>query len=605
MSFSIDASRTACVAAVCLATALTSNLSVASEATPLPDLRVVAEREYAATAASVGDDLRSRRGVHVLSQGYAGGQNDLSIRGSSFSGAGLAIDGLALQNPQTEHFNAELPLPTALFHAPEILTGMGQSRRTSGNLVGTIDYRFRDAAAGGYLDLLIGERARDRQSFLYDIPLIVSADAPLGVHTAVFGGRESARGLDYGDNDLDRHFFGLRVQADTEISKSNVVFAHQDKEFGARGYYGVSPDFQAEERIEDTLALFSTRVNVGRESELNIGTHWREIKDDYRLHLPTGLFRNQHRSTISGASVSGAASMHSSIGLDWLADFADENIDSTALGDHRRDSSGVTILPRLDFERVGLAAGGRYADFSDYASEFLPLAELGFTLSDDLRLYFIYTETTRQPSYTELNYESPGSLGNAGLGRQNSASIEMGLRAQLSSSTDLSLAGFRRRSSNTVDWIKDSPAERWVASDLGLVETHGIEAVLGMLMFQERLFVELQYGYLDKSNEGEFYASRYALDYARHRANIVGGCNLSQALSVAFRQELRWQTTNEARGGDDLGYDGSFEIAWTPERLSATRLSVGVDNIWNDSFEPMPGLRAQSRAFHIGARIGF
>lgn len=601
MLCSTDTPRHLRAAVLAVVTLLQS--AVASDPTLLPDLRVVAESDRAPTPVSIGDDLRGRLGIQVLSQGYAGGQNDLSIRGSSFSGAGISVDGLALSNPQTEHFNAELPLPATLFDSPDILTGLGQSRRTSGNLVGTVDYRFRDATPGGYLDLLTGERARDRQSFLYDLPLLSQPQSQLGLHVAVFGGRESARGLNYGDNDLDRHFFGARLQAETEFSQANVVVAHQDKEFGARGYYGVSPEFRAEERIEDTLALVSTRLDVGRESELGLTAHWREIKDDYRLHLPTGLFRNQHRSTISGASVSGAADIQYGLGLDWRADFTGESMDSSALGDHRRDSGGLTLLPRIGFDRIALAAGGRQEYFSDYSSEFLSLAGIDIAVADDLELYFSYTETTRQPSYTELNYESPGSLGNAGLGRQNSASVELGLRARPTTVVELALAGFSRRSHNTVDWIKSAPGERWVATDLGLVETYGVEIALGARLLSDRIYFELQYEYLDKNNAADIHSSRYALDYARHRFGIAGNCRITERLELALRQEVRWQAGNEARAGDDLGYDGSLEIMWLPPRLSATTLTAGVDNIWDDRFQPMPELRRQSRAFYLGARI--
>jgi hypothetical protein len=98
-------------------------------------------------AAALGDVP----GVRVNSQGGSGVQSDMSIRGSSFSGAGLSVGGLALANPQTEHFNAELPLPSMLFSPPRVLAGLDEALGSSGHLVGSVDLEFRPLAEYGQI----------------------------------------------------------------------------------------------------------------------------------------------------------------------------------------------------------------------------------------------------------------------------------------------------------------------------------------------------------------------------------------------------------------------------------------------------------------------
>ena len=61
---------------------------------------------------------------------------------------------------------------------------------------------------------------------------------------------------------------------------------------------------------------------------------------------------------------------------------------------------------------AAFTAGARAEVFSDDSPAWLPQAGAEVRLGERDTAYASYTETVRQPSYTELNYESPGSLGN-------------------------------------------------------------------------------------------------------------------------------------------------------------------------------------------------
>ncbi len=74
-----------------------------------------AQVEFADTR-TVGHKLWEDPVVLVNSQGWA--QHDLSIRGSSYTGAGVSINGLNLKVPYSAHFNAELPLFGNLLSTP-------------------------------------------------------------------------------------------------------------------------------------------------------------------------------------------------------------------------------------------------------------------------------------------------------------------------------------------------------------------------------------------------------------------------------------------------------------------------------------------------------
>ncbi|MCF7855181.1 MAG: hypothetical protein K9N51_10320 [Candidatus Pacebacteria bacterium] len=101
--------------------------------------------------------------LRLRPQGSLHAQTDLSVRGSSFSGTGLAIGGLALTNPQTEHFHADLPLPTVLFDSVAVSTGLANQTSGSGHLVGTVNLELAPMSTGGVLELGFSEIDGDRQ----------------------------------------------------------------------------------------------------------------------------------------------------------------------------------------------------------------------------------------------------------------------------------------------------------------------------------------------------------------------------------------------------------------------------------------------------------
>ena len=123
--------------------------------TEVPTITVTASSRTVQNAA-IHDALRAEPGILLNSQG--GSQNDLSIRGSTFSEAGLSLGGLTLRNPQTEHFNAELPLPAALLSRPSVFTGLANQ---GGHLAGTAGFDLLPVTGRKQVEAGFGTDHRD------------------------------------------------------------------------------------------------------------------------------------------------------------------------------------------------------------------------------------------------------------------------------------------------------------------------------------------------------------------------------------------------------------------------------------------------------------
>ncbi len=569
---------------------------IAAAETNIPTITVTASAETPESAA-IHEVLRTTPGVVLNSQG--GSQNDLSVRGSSFSGAGLSLGGLTLRNPQTEHFHAELPLPAGMLSRPSVQTGLSNQ---GGHLVGTVNFDLLPMVGKRQVEMGFGSDHRDWQSIL--VQQMLTDEFGIGV----FAGRESASGVDYDDNDYDREYVGAHLQHRTDDTQVDFIVAHQEKEFGARGYYGANPAWgPPSEETEDTLIYLSARKGDLNADYLRGGLSWHEFRDSY--FVPTGTYWNRHRSRTSSLFLDGRTLEVNGWALGWRADVDEERVASDGLrgglGNHHRTRGGISLLPQWKGDRLKIIVGARGEFFTDESSELLPQLGLEYLLSDNLTLFASYSESVRLPSYTELNYNSPGSFGNTGLGPQKSAQTELGLKGIPCETMDWKTSIFHRRSKNTIDWMKATAAGRWNATDIGTLDIYGLETQLGWYPAQN---IEMQFSYTwiykdQEASDFGGYASRYALDYPEHLAQASLLWRPFQSLELGTTQTLRYQTDNKVRVNGDFGADSSFVVRYTPPCANYATVSLLLNNAWDDDFQSLPGQRTPER--YVGISLTF
>lgn len=560
-----------------ISTLCTTALTLTAAETNIPTITVTASAQTAQNAA-IHEVLRAEPGVVLNSQG--GSQNDLSIRGSSFSGAGLSLGGLTLRNPQTEHFNTELPLPAAMLSRPKVLTGLNNQ---GGHLVGTVNFDFLPIIEKKQVEAGFGSDHRDGQSLLVQQMLTEN----LGI--GIFAGRESASGADYPDNDYDREYIGGHLQFHKDDTQVDLLISRQEKEFGARGYYGVSDTRAANENTEDNLIYLSATRGDLNADYLRGGISRREFYDDY--YIPSYPCENHHRSRISSAFFDGRTLEVNGFALGWRTDVDEERIASSGLGYFHRTRGGISILPQWRGDRLKIIAGARGEFFNHESSELLPQLGAEYIISDTLTAFASYTESVRLPSYTELYYTNLASSGNATLESQTTRQTEIGFKGIPTESMDWKVSVFHRRSKNTIDWMTASTPIRWKATNIGNLDIYGLEAQLGWYPAQN---LEMQFAYTwitkdrDASDFGN-YASRYALDYPEHLAQLSLLWHPFQPLEIGTVQTLRWQTDNKVRKNGQFGADSSFVVRFTPTQMDYATFSLLLNNAWNDDFQTFPG----------------
>jgi len=534
-----------------------------------------------------GDILKQIPEVDLQVQGIPGGQSDISIQGSSFSGAGIALQGLALPHAQTEHFHAELPFAVEWFGAPSVLTGFDQSVGSGGFLVGTLDFGIlpvttRRLLHGGVSEydsywgqLLVQERLQ-------------KGDHAVGV--GAFAGAANINRVDFPDNDVEVRRAGAQLQwINAEGDQVDLLFGRQEKTLGVRGYYGVNPNWPGEEEISDTMIYLGAH-RTRSSGTIRAGAYHRSFTDDYRLFwtLP-GIFENNHRLETFGAMLDGQWVITDDYWLDWRITGREERIRSSALGYHERHHVAVSGIPGVRVGDWQYQLGARAEVFEDDDDVVLPQAAITYFLQSGMSVQLAYSESVRQPSFTELNYASPASLGNAGLGNQEAATTELTVRGAFAQNIDWKAGVFYRETSDTVDWIRRTEdSARWEAENIGTIRTVGWEAG-GSWYHENGSSVGVYYLGLDQSDHSEVYSSRYALDYAAHLLRFTGRAAVGDLLTLGYDQTVRQQASNPLREGGRHQYDGSIYSTYRLRSQPEVLLTVAVDNIWDDAYQTFPG----------------
>ena len=84
----------------------------------------------------------------------------------------------------------------------------------------------------------------------------------------------------------------------------------------------------------------------------------------------------------------------------------------------------------------------------------------------------------RIPTFTELYYNDPTTLGSPNLSYEKSLSCEAG-HAYNSGRFSFSSVAFVRREDNFVDWVKESPTQaKWQAKNIASSKVFGVEEQL-------------------------------------------------------------------------------------------------------------------------------
>ena len=401
---------------------------------PLEPMQLIAE--------SPQDVIRQNPSLFLEERGGGGGQADVVIQGGSFAQTLVLVNSFRINDAQTAHHNLDLPVPMEAMDQIQVLPGAGSTLHGVDALSGVIDL-LTAAPQHNSLRLRLGEG-----SFQSNEESVLGALVRKQWSARVTADRNFSLGFI-----ADRDYRNMNGSAESWVSSrlgiTDLLFATSDRSFGAAGFYGNYPSW------ERTKSFFAgVRQDLGSHTSAAFG--YRRHTDEFILFRSSpAIYENNHIDSSWQASLRRTVTVAKTSALLAGLEADGDRIHSNNLGLHARNRGAGYI----DFDlrpaagRFSLSLGAREEIFSGGRAVFSPQLAASFRAASNLKLHAAIGYGFRIPTYTDLYYASPATLGNPAL-KPESAWSSSGGFTFASKKLAFSATGFYSRQHATIDYLK-------------------------------------------------------------------------------------------------------------------------------------------------------
>ncbi|MFD2543093.1 TonB-dependent receptor plug domain-containing protein [Lacinutrix gracilariae] len=529
---------------------------------------------------NVADLLQQVAGVDIRRRGTAGMQADLYIRGGGFDQTLLLVDGIKMDDAQTGHHTMNMALPLDVIERVEVIKGpaarvFGQNAFTGAiNIVtkkNTENSVAVNAQAGSYGQL--------------HGAVMVSSQLKNSSHIIQVS-RNTSDGYRY-NTDYDNQNYFIKSSFNTNKTPINLIASFQERKFGANGFYASPTATDQYEETQASLIGITSEIKKG-ELTLKPKLYWKRNQDTYIfVRQDPSIYRNLHQTNKVGAALD--ASYKSKIGVTGFGvDIAKVYLSSNNLGSRNRFMTTLFLEHRFSLanDKLDITPGIAVNYFSDFKFHAFPGIDLGYKINNNLKIYGNIGYTYRIPTYTDLYYSDPTTLGNENLDPEEAIAEELGIKFN-SGKFNVSLAAFNRDSKKLIDFIKENEADLWQATNIRDLNTKGIEfnASYGFTLNTFNQGFAVGYSFLEddlKAVSSNF--SRYSINSLKHHATA----SLQTQFIKNLSQNIIYKYAERTSGESYAVVDASVNYT-----LNTLEFSILANNIFNTTYTetnlvPMP-----------------
>ncbi|MDR3236087.1 MAG: TonB-dependent receptor [Prevotellaceae bacterium] len=532
-----------------------SRLEIPVAQTPKPVIIITREQIERAPARSIGELLSYVANVDILQRGGRGVQSDVSIRGGSFDQTAILINGVNFSNPQTGHYNLDLPINLSDIERIEILQG-------------AVALIYGASAFSGGINIITKKKITEKifasietgMHNLKEIEVRGAARSGIATHSLSVGYKASDGFTDrtrtnkykvsisrtdgsYFDTLLnyayntDYDMYNLLWQTNMEWnnhSKIDILLGYNDKKYGAPSFY--SPAYPDQ---YDRTSSYNGAVKGEFGSALKFIpiVYWNRHLDQFDLIKDVPWERNYHQGDVYGANmILQYASIFgvTGVGNEWRK----EDMLSSKLGkalanpqgrysayDDRLNTS-LSLEHTLKLKKWLFSAGVlmNHNTFRSGDYGFYPSLSASYRPAEPLKIAASWSKSTRMPTFTELYYNTATHQANDSLLPEKSESFDLSLtyRHRL---FDAALTGFLLWGRDMIDWIRYAPTDNPTSANITKVDTRGADASLRfrvgrvLPVLGENSFLSVAYTRLFQEYDAEGYISQSAnaMNYLRDK----------------------------------------------------------------------------------------
>ena len=519
------------------------------------------------------DVLSDVAGIELRSRGAQDVQSDIYIRGGGFDQVLLLIDGIKVDNPQTGHHTLNAILPIEMIERVEILKGAAGRVYGQNAFSGAINIVTKTPSTEDLKVTLSGG------SFDYQKAALFATDQRESSSHTLYAETISSDGYRYNTDYYNQNYL-WKSSWKTDQEPIELLASFNNRRFGANGFYA-SPTFTDQfEATQSSLLGLTTSINGNWHIKPKL--YWKRGQDEFILFKnDPSIYRNMHITNKLGAEVN--ATKKHALGTTGIGfELAHVSIRSNNLGEHARTLAHGYLEHRFVSNRWDVTPGFSVSHYTDQSTFFYPGIDIGFQINGDSRLFFNSGYTYRIPTYTDLYYNDPTTVGNESLIPEKALSTELGFRHR-QNNWKLSISLFQRDAKNYIDYVVLAGEERWQATNIDQILSQGGEVDVVLNSNSHKFSVG--YAYLKDDVDGVSSAlSRYAINSRKHH--------------LSTRWTLRWNSLITSSisyryAEQDSGYHYNVVDANMAVVKGRVKLSLSAHNILNADYTeqnlvPMP-----------------
>ncbi len=573
---------------------------------------------------SVDDLLAYLPGIDIRKRGANGVQADVSMRGGSFDQVLILLNGVNITDPQTGHYNLDLPVDLADVERIEILQGAAMRTLGPNAFSGAINIVTRKS----------GEANLSLQSIYGSNNFVSNSLSGFSKKNtlSVFASANYKRSDGYKENtDFDiKNAYVFGELKPNNKHKFEFQAATQLKSYGANQFYS----FDYPNQFENTKTFLSS-VNWNYKEngwELSSDAYWRQHHDRFELfrnfegaeNYPWYTGHNYHQTDLYGVKSLAKRSWKQSV-TSFGADWRNENIRSTVLGDELKSSKKALFEQNIFYTKAKnriistlfanqdwflhdfLFSGGASLIHTDqFGTQFNGGLDVMYKPSKAIQFVASANSTSRLPTFTDLYYQSVNQKSNPDLQAEKAMTYELSTKYQKSSwNIDLSL--FYRNGENIIDWIKRTEADVWESANLTSVDSYGFDFST-QYIFENSFFetFSLDYSYLSLNKKAVGFDSQYALDYLKNKFVIQAKHKVFNPLSI------NWSFRILDREGEYFDFIKSELTSYKPVSLLDVKLRLNypsflvfgeINNLLNQQYVEFGGIEQEGINFNVGISV--
>ena len=528
------------------------------------------------------DYLRLDASVDIQQRAPAGVLSDISVRGATFEQTLVLLNGLRMDDVETSHFNLDLPIPLAAIGSVNVLHGAGSTLYGSDAIGGVVDFvTWKPDATSAKLRAGVGSFGDNEQGFLSSLA---------GKHwsEALAGDRSFSTGF-IADRDYRSENASTETWANSLLGSTDLLLAGDDRAFGAAQFYG---NYNSWERTKGWFVGLTQQFNHHTQAAFAYRRH----SDIFLLERDQPLgYKNQHVDEGFEGSLRDRREVFHDTTLLYGLDETTDQIDSTNLGRHSRNrGAGYAEAEWRAPQRGSLSLGLREEIFSGGRSVLSPTAAGTLWFPHAVKLHAAVSYGFRLPTYLDLYYSDPTTMGNPNLKPESAWTYEAGSDWYPTSRIATTLSVFDSNQKDTIDYTRASSSDPWRATNLSGLSFTGVEGNLDVHVSQSQQF-RLSWTLLEGAQKAlHGLQSEYVFNYPVNNGRAEWTWNLRRTLLL------------QSRLGVVERYQKDPYAVWDESLVRETgRIHpyLQITNLGNTRYEEIVGVRMPGRSFVGGIEL--